>query len=261
MWKLIRYVVALGACCSLLALLTALRMWHCEHHCTYRPIRASHSHTHTHSKVTFSEFHTFHTYAVVNVTWTTILTILSSQMYYIPAYNHCEPSIMKHKNCSSVYSLCIHYNSFILRNIILPKFLIHHNIMKMSFLCHFINGWDATRTIFVEKLRFALCYFVGYIFVYLFTCAQYSRHIPWDRYVTDITKTEIFTGNRTHLKSHTLHNCIVEEDLNTFLKLHSTSFEIGQYILYPVQTFFFSQVCCLMTLSCLCFMALLIAEW
>ena len=86
-----------------------------------------------------------------------------------------------------------------------------------------------TRTIFVEKFRFAFRYFVGYILVHLFTCTQYSRHIPWDRYVTDINKTEIFIRNGTHLKSHTLYNCIVEENLNIFL-------EIGQYIFYPVQT-------------------------
>lgn len=115
-------------------------------------------------------------------------------------------------------------DNFILRNIILPKLLIHHNIMKMSFLCHFINGWNMTRTIFVEKFCFAFHYFVGYVLVHLFTCTQYSRHIPWDHCVTDITKIEIVTRNRTHLKSHTLYNCIVEEDLNIFWKLDSTSF-------------------------------------
>jgi len=50
-----------------------------------------------------------------------------------------------------------------------------------------------TRAIFVVKFHFAFCYFVGCKLVHLFTCTQYSRHIPWDCYVTDITKTEIFT--------------------------------------------------------------------
>ena len=84
-----------------------------------------------------------------------------------------------------------------------------------------------TRTIFVEKFCSAFRHYVCYILVHLFTCIQYSRHIPWDRYVTDITKTGIFTGNGTHLESHTLYNCTVEEDLNIFWKLNSTS-----YILY-----------------------------
>lgn len=78
--------------------------------------------------------------------------------------------------------------------------------------------------------------------------------IPWDRYVTDITKTEnIHCKRNTSQKPYTL-------------QLHSRGrseyfVEIGQYILYPVQTFFFPQVCCLMTLNCLCYMALLLAEW
>jgi len=33
-----------------------------------------------------------------------------------------------------------------------------------------------TRTIFVQKFRFAFRYFVGYILVHQFTCTQYSRH-------------------------------------------------------------------------------------
>jgi len=89
--------------------------------------------------------------------------------------------------------------------------------------------------------------------VHLFACTQYSRHIPWDRYLTDFNKTEILIGNGTSQKPYTL-------------QLHSGErseyfLEIGHYIFYPVQTFFSPQVCCLMTLSCLYYMALLIAEW
>ena len=125
-------------------------------------IQTNQSIPHKHSKVTFSEIHTFHIYTVVNVMWTTILTILSSQICYIPAYNHYELSIMKQNiGIQCIPCAYIVIDSFILRKIILPKLLVHHKIMKMSFLCHFIIGWDVTRTIILMGTYLCICLHVN----------------------------------------------------------------------------------------------------
>jgi hypothetical protein len=94
---------------------------------------------------------------------------------------------------------------------------------------------DMTRTVYVAKFCFAFCYLDWYIL-----CIWLHEHSTVDAFpeiaVLLITETEILTGNKTHLRSHTLYNCIVVEDL-----IFRGSWK-GHHIFYPAQTFLFKCI-------------------